>query len=354
MSAQYTISPVPAYGGLQMNNTMPTVSIIMPIYKRRFLKQSIDSVLAQTCRDFELVMVDDKSPENLYEVIKEYPWEKDYAVLPDGGRKWIVDGISVRYYQNEEDIGEKDLVAAWNHAMEYATGEWCVLASDDDLYDPGYLQEMLRLHDKYPMCDLFHSRIAIIDAEGKWTRVGEERIEFETQVQMAYSRGVRRLEQRAPDFMFRKSTLDAMGGFVNFPLAWYSDDATWMALSRHGCACSPQILFLFRQSGINISSVYGKSVERKLQAASMFKTWFRDFIETAVAASDEDGCLIQGMAGRVAEAVDNHTIRIIGNVQAFGEWAHLVRKAPLSKSAKRACVYARFQWLRALRMLWPF
>lgn len=334
-------------------NTNPTVSVIMPIYKRRFLKEAIDSVLAQTCRDFELVMVDDKSPENLYEVIQEYPWEKNLEVLPDGGKKWVVDGVTLRYYQNEEDIGEKDLVAAWNHAMEYATGEWCVLASDDDLYDSGYLQEMLRLHDKYPMCDLFHSRIAIIDAEGRWTRVGEERIEFETQVQMAYSRGVRRLEQRAPDFMFRKSTLDAMGGFVNFPLAWYSDDATWMALSRHGCACSPRVLFRFRMSGENISSNYGRSVAGKLLAAGMFKNWFHTFAETLKPETIEDRCLVNGIDHRVDDAVDNLARCIIGKVKPFREWLKLVRTAPMAKYSKRTCIYDRFRWLRALRLLLP-
>ena len=336
-----------------MNNPTPNVSFIMTIYKRRFLKQSIDSVLAQTCRDFELVMVDDKSPENLYEVIKEYPWEKDCEVLPDGGRKWMVNGISVRYYQNSEDIGEKDLVAAWNHAMGYATAEWCVLASDDDVYDPEYLQEMFRLQAKYPECDLFHSRIAIIDADGKWTRVGEERIEFETQVQMAYSRGVRRLEQRAPDFMFRKSTLDAMGGFVNFPLAWYSDDATWMALSHRGCACSPRILFHFRMSGNNISSNYGRSVNGKLRAADMFQKWFRTFAETLKPETNEDCHLINGIADRVADVVDNHKKRIISGVKPFREWWKLLNSAPMSQSSKRACMYARYRWLRAFRLLLP-
>ena len=332
---------------------MPKVSFIMTIYKRRFLKQSIDSVLAQRSRDFELVMVDDKSPENLYEVIKEYPWEKNYELLPDGGRKWVVDGIPVRYYQNAEDIGEKDLVAAWNHAMEFATAEWCVLASDDDVYDSEYLQEMLRLQAKYPECDLFHSRLVVIDADGNWTQVGEERIEFETQVQMAYSRGVRRLDQRAPDFMFRKRSLDAMGGFVNFPLAWYSDDATWMALSHRGCVCSPKVLFYFRMSGENISSNYGKSVEQKLRAADMFKSWFRRFATTLQTDSNEDNCLVKEIDEKVASAVDNLTRSIIGKVTPFREWFRLLRKAPLSKNSKRACIYSRLRWLHALRLLLP-
>ena len=124
---------------------MSRVSFILPAYKRRFLKEAIDSILAQTCREFELVVVDDKSPEGLHEVIKEYSWEKNCEPLSDGGKKWLVDGVSVRYYQNSENIGGRDLVAAWNHAMEYATGEWCVLASDDDVYHLSVCTDTLKL-----------------------------------------------------------------------------------------------------------------------------------------------------------------------------------------------------------------
>ncbi len=330
---------------------MPTVSFIMTIYKRRFLKQSIDSVLAQTCRDFELVMVDDKSPENLYEVIKEYTWEKNYEVLPDGGRKWMVDGIPVRYYQNSEDIGAKDLVAAWNHAIEYATGEWCVLASDDDVYAPEYLQEMLRLQAKYPQCDLFHSRIAVIDADGNWTRVGEARIEFETQVQMAYSRGVLRCWQTAQEFMFRLSALKTIGGFVNFPIAWYSDDATWMVLSRKGCACASGILFFFRQSGINISSCHAETVANKAEAADAFKKWFHGFVTCLEPSSDEDRYLLVGLADKVGLAVDTLTMFFIRRIPSFRKWRRVLSKVPITRAEKRACVYERFRWLQALRLL---
>lgn len=332
---------------------MPTVSFIMTIYKRRFLKQSIDSVLAQTCRDFELVMVDDKSPEGLYDVIKEYSWEPNHEDLPDGGRKWMVDGIPVRYYQNAEDIGEKDLVAAWDHAIEYATGEWCVLASDDDMYDPGYLQEMLRLQGKYPECDLFHCRIVVIDAEGNWMQIGEERVEFETQVQMAYTRGVLSFWQTAQEYMFRLSSLKELGGFVNFPLAWYSDDATWMSLSHRGCACSSRLLFFFRQSGENISSTFARKFKEKALAADLFKQWFRDFSKSLTPCGTEDQFLMKGLADRIDSVVNERTKGIIAKIIPLKDWRAALRVSLLSKAEKRSCMYRRWRWLAALRLILP-
>lgn len=332
---------------------MPKVSFILPAYKRRFLKEAIDSILAQTCRDFELIVVDDKSPEGLYEVIKGYSWEKDFEVLSVGGKRWDIDGVAVRYYQNEENIGGKDLVAAWHHAMKYATGEWCVLASDDDVYHPDYLAEMLRLQAKYPQCDLFHCRLAVIDANGKWLRVGEQRVEFESQVQMAYSRGVLNYWQTAQEYMFRRSALDKIGGFVNFPLAWYSDDATWMTLSKRGCACSPKILFFFRQSGENISSNNISAFEQKAYAADMFKKWFRVFVEYMRPLCEEDRYLIDGLPDRVDRAVNERTKAIISKIRPLKDWRAALRVSLLSKVEKRSCMYIRWRRLLALRLLLP-
>lgn len=331
---------------------MPKVSFILPAYKRRFLKESIDSILAQTCRDFELVIVDDKSPENLYEVIKEYSWEATFDMLPDGGRKWIVDGIPVRYYQNAENIGGKDLVAAWNHAMKYATGEWCVLASDDDKYLPSYLGEMLRLVDKYKDVDLVHCRIAKIDIEGNWVYIGDQRIEYETQIQMTYSRGVRRSFQVAPDFMFRRSALYDIGGFVSFPLAWYSDDATWMMLAKNGVACSGEVLFGFRMSGENISSRID-NIERKIEAGEKFRDWFDGFIKGLVTRNKEDEVLLQNMHSGVYEKINELSCDEIRQIKSFLAWYRCIRKMRLSARERRSFLYVRYPFLRMLRLLLP-
>lgn len=324
---------------------MPKVSFILPAYKRRFLKEAIDSILAQTCRDFELVVVDDKSPEALYEVIKEYPWESLFETLSDGGRRWLVDGVPVRYYQNTENIGGEDLVAAWNHAMEYATGEWCVLASDDDIYFPSYLTEMLCLVEEYPQCDLFHARLAGIDAKGVWTNVCEQRVEFETQVQMVYARGICRMFQRAPDFLFRRSALDRIGGVVNFPLAWYSDDATWMLLAKNGCVHSKGILFGFRTSGENISSRCN-DVELKLQAGEMFWLWFKDFYKTLSPTTSEDSFLMKNMLSMVRCAVDELSKAELAHVKSPFQWWKLLRGLNFPRRRTLSFVAARYPWLR--------
>lgn len=239
---------------------MPTVSFILPAYKRRFLRDAIASILAQTYTDFELVVVDDASPENLKEVVDFF---HDKRLI---------------YHRNEENIGGKNLVTAWNHAMHFAKGKWCVLASDDDVYEPNYLESMFNLTEEYPQVDLFRCRIGCIDDNGNITSVGEYRAEWESCWEMLYYRGVRRSLQMAPEFMFRRTALEEIGGFVDFPLAISSDDATWYALAQSGgCVCAPQCMFYWRMSGQNICTRTDNMV-LKAKAMLQFHNWLHAFM----------------------------------------------------------------------------
>lgn len=192
-----------------------------------------------------------------------------------------------------------DLVAAWTHAMSFAEGEWCVLASDDDIYEPEYLETMLGLTRKYPECELFHCRPGLIDSKGDRCEVGAGRPEFESGVSFAYSRLILRLQQTMPDFMFRRATWLQLGGFVKTKMAMHSDDATWMLMAReHGCACASEVLFWWRNSGENVSMRKDNLVE-KLAATMEYKTWLRAFLSTLTPKNEPERVMLQGMLSRI-------------------------------------------------------
>ena len=108
------------------------LSFVLPAYKRKYLGDAIASILAQTFRDFELVVVDDASPEHLEEIVASF------------------DDPRLTYVRNVENLGGKNLVDNWNKALGLATGTYCVVASDDDVYDPSFAAEMLSLAARYP------------------------------------------------------------------------------------------------------------------------------------------------------------------------------------------------------------
>ena len=100
---------------------MPQVSIIVPVYKaEKYLHSCIDSILNQTFQDFEILLVDDGSPDRSGAICEEYG-AKDSR-------------ITVIHQENQGQA------AARNHAMKLARGEWICFVDSDDLIHPQMLE----------------------------------------------------------------------------------------------------------------------------------------------------------------------------------------------------------------------
>lgn len=98
------------------------VSIIMPSYNTgRFIKKTIDSVLAQTHINWELIIVDDCSTDNTDEIVSQY--------LSDH---------RIRYIKNETNSGA---AVSRNRALREAKGKWVAFLDSDDLWEPNKLEK---------------------------------------------------------------------------------------------------------------------------------------------------------------------------------------------------------------------
>ena len=246
---------------------MVKYSFVLPAYKARFFKEALDSILSQTYKDFELIIVNDVSPEDLDSIVNSY------------------NDPRIRYYKNEKNIGGKDLVAQWNHCLEYAKGEYVILASDDDVYNPEYLKKMDKLVCKYPDVNVFRARVQKIDNKGDIIHIESYTKELNTNLEFAYAWTNGYIYSGIPFYLFKKNALEKAGGFVNFPLAWHSDDASVLSLIGGGIVISSEILFSFRQSGENISTVCNdsKTLKQKLDATDIFYKWYEDFLKSVTA-----------------------------------------------------------------------
>lgn len=114
----------------------PVVSVLMTSYNREdYIAEAIESVLASTFTDFELIIVDDVSKDATVEIAKSYE-KKDSRI---------------RVYINEKNLGD---YPNRNRAASYARGKYLkYLDSDDKIYDFG-LEYCVREMEKYPDADL--------------------------------------------------------------------------------------------------------------------------------------------------------------------------------------------------------
>lgn len=237
------------------------VSIGLPAYKANYLKDAINSILKQTYTQFELIIVNDKSPENLDKIVKEYNDER------------------IHYYVNEKNLGGHNLVDNWNRCFSYAKGEFFVLASDDDIYSDVFLETLIKLSEKYPQTNVFRARGQIINNRNEILDYYPSSPEYEDCIDYVWHRISGFRHQTMPEFMFRTELLKKINGFVSFPKAWYSDDATVFLMSQEGgIASSTQCLFNFRQSGENISSD-SSNIDDKIEANMIFTQWLNSFLD---------------------------------------------------------------------------
>lgn len=245
------------------------VSFVLPAYKGQFLKAAIESILRQTYQDFELIIVNDCSPDDLRSIVRSF---NDARIL---------------YYENEKNCGGVDLIGHWNSCIAKSQGEYVVIASDDDVYDSHYLEEMMSLVDKYPQVYLLHSRIKYVDVNGNILQLSQPANEFETCADFVCQRLFWGRKQAAPEFMFKRAAWENFGGMVNFPIAWYSDDATWNLFSQKGVAYSSKILLTFRMSGQNLSTI-GSKCSEKISAMKLYVEWLSVFLPQIQCSSKED------------------------------------------------------------------
>jgi len=212
-------------------------SITIPAYKQRYLYEAIESCLAQTYKDFELIIVDDASPEDLKSVVDRCQDSR------------------IRYYRNEKNCGALHVVDNWNICLGYTKGDYVICMGDDDRLLPNCLEEYSKLIDKYPDLDIYHGMTEVIDENGNVTNMQEARPEREGMYSMISGRLRNSRLQYIGDWLFKRTALEQLNGYVNMPMAWGSDDLTAYTIAKNKGVANTQIpVFQYRISSLTISN----------------------------------------------------------------------------------------------------
>ena len=267
-------------------------TFLLPAFKGKYLDEALASIMSQTNTDFKVIVSDDCSPEDLRSIVSKY--EKDARLV---------------YRRNEKNMGSRNLVSHWNLLLDLCETEYCILASDDDVYAPNFLEEIDKLTNSSPKVDLIHARAQCIDANGRAFKEDALYKEYVNQLEYFEQLDYYNHIECVANYVYRTQALKAMGGFVDFPLAWSSDTATCNLMAKNGVVNSKDILFGFRMSGINISSQTNdnKAVSRlKFKACCMYDDMM---VELLKGIKPADNLLEQY---RYQQVCKNHRERMAG------------------------------------------
>lgn len=146
-----------------MNTNQPRISIGLPVFNgETYIEEALDSILAQTYTDFELIISDNASTDRTPEICQGYA-AKDSRI---------------RYFRNPENLGG---VPNYNRTFELSGGEYFKWAAHDDVLAPGFLKECVRVLDERPDVILAHSKTKIIDEESTVTENYDVRLRTDSE-----------------------------------------------------------------------------------------------------------------------------------------------------------------------------
>lgn len=250
----------------------PKFSILIPVIKAKFLCLTIDSVLSQTFEDYEIVIYNDCSPDNIEKVINKYSDNR------------------IRYYKGEKNIGNDDPSKTWNIMLKIAKGEYLCLLGDDDILAFNYLTEINLLIEKNPFSNLFRSKLRRIDETGKIIQEDNDLPQYETLDKFLYERLINNRIQSTSEFVIKKSEIIRIGGYINFPRACGSDDATYLTLMKNsGIISTNNTYACWRKNSLNISDNDNQEINK--EKVKYITEWKKNFIENVFLDKDKSNIL---------------------------------------------------------------
>lgn len=225
----------------------PAISVIIPAYNaERFLRATLESLRAQTFRDFETVVVDDGSTDNTSGVVREYP-EVRLITQTNGG-----------------------VAAARNRGVRESRSEWVAFLDADDLWMPQKLRLQMAGVQNGEAGAIF-CELQTVNAAGLEIREAEHRTSLEMEPLLLHDASIP--QGTSSTLLVRRSVLESIGGYDE-SLATMADwdllirlrQATTFAniperlaaYRRYPGSMSRSVAMLERESLIVLNKVFGR------------------------------------------------------------------------------------------------
>jgi glycosyltransferase involved in cell wall biosynthesis len=249
--------------------TQMLVSVVIPLYNKvRHIERAVDSVLAQTCSDFELIVVDDGSTDGGGNIVRRYTDPRVRLITQQNA------GVS----------------AARNRGASEATSDLVAFLDADDQWLPDFLETVLRLRDRFRQASVWATAYSTVGHEE------QVQPEFPGAAVAGPEGGLIDYFQspgpwmpvHASAVMVRKDALVRAGGFP-IDMRCGEDWDTWIRLAlRYPIAWSPQAKMVFHYDAENRTEGYCNT------GATPYVLRVREFLQEV------------GPGSRVAEHVYRH------------------------------------------------
>jgi glycosyltransferase involved in cell wall biosynthesis len=224
----------------------PLISVLMPVYNTSaYLRQAIDSILAQDLGDFEFLILDDGSSDGSKKIIAEYAGtDSRIRFLP---------------------LPHQGYVPILCHWLEWTRGEFIARMDSDDVAMPQRFSHQIQYLRDHPECVIVGSRVRGIDPLGAFLFDSDHPLaheEIDAMLMRGSGWGIVH-----PVAMMRREAALAVGGY-RAPYAYAEDLDLFLRLAEYGkLANLPEILLQYRQHTASVNRTRQPAQARSIEAA---------------------------------------------------------------------------------------
>lgn len=202
---------------------MPKVSVVIPCYNHGpFLEESVGSILAQTCQDFEILIVNDGSTDpRTLRILAECQWPKTRTLHKENGH----------------------LSSARNHGIRHAQGEYILTLDADDGFAPTFLEKAVAALDRCP-------EVGVVTCGRQNFGWDQRRLV----PQGGQLKDFLAFNSCWASALFRRVCWEEAGGYDENMKAGYEDWEFWLRVCRSGWRVEvlPEILFFYRKAPVSM------------------------------------------------------------------------------------------------------
>jgi glycosyltransferase involved in cell wall biosynthesis len=234
-------------------------SVVLPVRNGwPWVQECVASILAQTYPHFDLIVLDNQSTDNTV------PWLKS------------LNDSRIRLYYSSSALS---MVDSWARITGVEKQEYMTLIGHDDMLDPGFLETVNRLIERFPDAKLYQAAARLIDSEGKKIRSCQPVPVRETPAQYLEGRFTYRRDISGTGVVMRSIEYDRIGGIPHFSSLYFADDALWLSLMRGGYkACDPAELVAIRMHSKKESTTKPSSWLLILRGLNSLSDFLRSYL----------------------------------------------------------------------------
>lgn len=265
------------------------LAIVIPYYKLQFFETTLQSLVKQTDKRFNVYIGNDASPENPIEIIKKYETN-----------------LSISYHKFTENLGSKSLALQWQRCVAFTKNEeWIMILCDDDVLDENCIAEFYNHLDEINENKIDVIRFATDVIDSKDIHYGK--IVTHPKIEKSTDFLIRRLNggtrNSLSENIFKKEIVTKIK-FKNFPLAWHSDDLSLLEFSNYGNLFTINNAFVyFRLSEINITNSSENTTEKNHASFQFF--YYLLLRKSHIFTIEQNNVIIKKLEKRILEDKKN-------------------------------------------------